>query len=57
MINSNDLPRNQCYLEYPDGKITLVSFSRATRDFMPVRKLSNVEAASLRGKFGLGKIA
>ncbi|WP_158796645.1 hypothetical protein [Pedobacter sp. L105] len=24
MINTNDLPKNQCYLEFPDRKIQLV---------------------------------
>jgi hypothetical protein len=53
MINSRELPADQCYLEFPDGKIVLVTFSRSTLDFTPLRELSYVEGSALRRKFNL----
>jgi len=48
MINSKDLVTNQCYLEYPNGCIKLVSMQKAARDFNIIRELSEFEAHSLR---------
>ena len=53
MINSSDLKRNQCYLEYPDGIIKLVSVTPSARDFSVIRQLSPVEADMLRQKYKL----
>ncbi len=53
MINSIDLPGNQCYLEYPDGSITLVTIVNSARDFTVIRKLSPGEGNSLRAKYKL----
>lgn len=55
MINSNDLPNSQCYLEYPNGSIHLVSLSENKRDFDLIRKLSIKEAKALRSKFNLSE--
>ncbi|MEO6129996.1 MAG: hypothetical protein ABIP30_16725 [Ferruginibacter sp.] len=53
MINSNDLPGYQCYLEYPDGSILLVSITKAARDFTIIRQLSKIEENSVRLRFNL----
>jgi len=53
MINSDSLPSNQCYLEYPDGKIALVSLSRKNNDFKTIIKYSSEEGNSIRKKFKL----
>jgi hypothetical protein len=53
MINSNDLPINECYLEYPDGSIVLVSIQDSARDFTLIRSLSKKEESELRLKFNL----
>jgi hypothetical protein len=52
MINSKDLESNQCYLEYPDGKILLVFLKNAAREFTVIRTLSLSEAAALRKRYG-----
>lgn len=51
MINSKELLSNQCYLEYPNGVIKLVSFTTAARDFNIIRELSPVEANKLRTRY------
>ena len=44
MINSKSLPGNQCYLEYPDGHMELVTLKSTTdQDFTLIRVLSVVE--------------
>jgi len=53
MINSKDLKRYQCYLEYPDGSIFLVELTPSTQEFTTVRQLSSIEADFLRKKFRL----
>ena len=52
MINSKKLPANQCYLEYPDGSIMLVTITSSTdRDFTIVRQLSPTERADILRDF------
>lgn len=53
MINSKDLPENQCYIEYPDGSMVLVSILASARDFKVVRKLSDQEEIAVRAKYNL----
>jgi hypothetical protein len=53
MINSNDLPASQCYLEYPDGKIVLASLNNHAKDFNIIRELLEKERSLLRKKFNL----
>ena len=48
MINSDKLPIDECYLEFPDGSIQLVSISRSKQDFTVVRQLSVKEQISIR---------
>ena len=51
MINSKELLSNQCYLEYPNGAIKLVTFTKASRDFNVIRELSITEANTLRSRY------
>lgn len=57
MINSNELPTHQCYLEYPDGNIELVTTSNETIDFKVVRSLNSRETKRLRRKYNLEPFA
>lgn len=53
MINSNDLPSTQCYLEYSNGLIQLVTLKKDARDFEVIRDLNFQEIKALRAKFKL----
>lgn len=53
MINSDQLPPDECYLEYPDGFITRVVLSRKHNDFKPLEKYSLKESDEIRKKFKL----
>lgn len=54
MINSKELPNKQCYLEYPDGRIVLISIKLPTdRDFTFIRELSAAESNHIRLKLKL----
>ena len=53
MINSRELPGNQCYLEYPDGSIKLVTIKKSSRDFTIIRELTQQEKKTLRAKYKL----
>ena len=54
MINSIDLPRNQCYLEYADGRMVLVSLqSINSREFTFIRELTDDEKEAIRIKYHL----
>jgi len=53
MINLSSLPENQCYLEYPDGNIQLVSLNRTKRDFEVIRPLTKAEQKAVREKLQL----
>ncbi len=48
MINTKELASTQCYLEYPDGSITLATIANSTSDLNVVRILSRAEANRLR---------
>ncbi len=52
MINAEELADNECYLEYPDGKIKLVALrTNSDRDFTIIRELSLIEAMRIRNEF------
>jgi hypothetical protein len=53
MINVKGLPNNQCYLEFPDKTIQLVTFIQGKNDFIPVRKLRARDSERLRKRLGL----
>jgi hypothetical protein len=48
MINVKELASNQCYLEYPNGSIKLVSIISSSRDINVVSELNTSEANNLR---------
>ena len=54
MINSKNLKPNECYLEYPDGKIQLVFLKSGAKEFAVIRDLSEEERQSLHKKHGFG---
>lgn len=52
MINANGLPASQCYLEYPDGKMILVTIVSPTdRDFTIIHELSEAERTDILEEF------
>lgn len=53
MINSKELPSNQCYLEYPNGSVKLATLAKNGRDFEIIRELTPLESRRLRTKFKL----
>lgn len=53
MINSHVLPSGQCYLEYPDGTIHLVSLCRTKNDFEVIKELNAEEENTLRRTYKL----
>ena len=53
MINSNSLPHDQCYLEYPGGIIKLAIYESGAKNFTIVHELENDERADLLKKFNL----
>ena len=55
MINVKELSTNQCYLEYPNGEIVLVSIKKSARDFTIIRHLSQSEENSIRLRFNLSR--
>lgn len=48
MINSKKLPKGQCYLEFPDGHIELVSIAPTKRDFNIIRQFTNSQSMKIR---------
>lgn len=53
MINIADLPKDQCYLEFPNGSIQLVFFEKNKNDFSTIKQLSTSESGLLRKSIGL----
>lgn len=53
MINSRDLPVEQCYLEYPTGVIKLAQMSGTKKEFIILKEFSQKESSSIRHKFHL----
>jgi len=53
MINSEELPAKQSYMEYPDGTINIVTIAPDERSFVTIRKLSDTEAQAVRHQFNL----
>ncbi len=53
MINSYLLPSDQCYLEYPDGTIKLVTIDSDKSDFKIIAELSSEDGSSIRKMYKL----
>ncbi|WP_026764033.1 hypothetical protein [Sediminibacterium salmoneum] len=56
MINVKELSTNQCYLEYPNGSIKLITVVHSSRDIDVVRELSKTEATHLRKRFHFSEV-
>lgn len=56
MINVKELATNQCYLEYPNGSIKLITVAHSTQDLDVVRELTATEAQHLRLRFHFSSI-
>ena len=53
MINSDELPSYQCYLEYPDGSIKIAEANSGESDFLIVEELDFLNAEVFRRKLKL----
>jgi hypothetical protein len=53
MINSEDLPSYQCYLEYPDGSIKIAEANSRESDFKIVGELDFLNAEVFKRKLKL----
>lgn len=56
MINVKELSTNQCYLEYPNGSIKLISVVHSSRDIDVIRELTSTEATHLRKRFHFSSV-
>jgi hypothetical protein len=56
MINVKELSTNQCYLEYPNGSIKLITVVHSTRDIDVIRELTSTEATHLRRRFHFSSV-
>jgi hypothetical protein len=53
MINSNSLPADQCYLEYPGGIVKLAIYESGGKNFTIVHELETEESTALLKKYDL----
>ena len=53
LIYSKDLPTRQAYLEFPEGKILLVTVKVGEQDFTTLRELSRDETSAIRTELNL----
>ena len=53
LIYSKDLPSRHAYLEFPEGKIVLVTLKEGDQDFTMVRELSQEENRAIRNSLDL----
>jgi len=56
MINVKELATNQCYLEYPNGSIKLITVVHSTRDINVIRELTPTEANHLRRRLHFSSV-
>lgn len=53
IIDKETLPNNQAYMEYSDGHIELVEFTKNYDNYSILKNLSSKETLSLREKYKL----
>jgi len=53
MINSRLLPSNQCFLEFPEGSIKVVTIDKKENEFVVLKELTSEEIQQLRKKYKL----
>lgn len=52
MIESNgELPANQAYMEYPDGRVEIVEFDDKFQDYITIKALNKTELSSFHLKY------
>ena len=56
MINARELATDECYLEYPDGSIKLISVAHTSSNMDVIRELTSKEASQLRRRFNFSSI-
>jgi len=57
MINVKELSTDECYLEYPDGSIKLITVVHSTTNMNVIRELTLDEATQLRHRFNFSSIS
>ncbi|MFY8187122.1 MAG: hypothetical protein ACOVLC_04105 [Flavobacterium sp.] len=55
MINVNELSSNECYLEYPNGDIKLISITPSSREFKIIKELNTSDANNLRKRLNFSE--
>jgi hypothetical protein len=55
MINVNELSSNECYLEYPNGDIKLISIAPSSREFKIIKELNTSDANNLRKRLNFSE--
>ena len=53
MINSDELPPHQCYLEFPDGSIKIAQANSRNSDFKIIEELDFLNAEVFKRKLKL----
>ena len=53
LIYSKELPSRHAYLEYPEGKIVLITLKEGEQDFTILRELSHEENIAIRNSLHL----
>ena len=53
LIQGEGLPKDQTYMEHPDGRITVEQLTDSNHSFVFIRELSKQESNRLREQYGL----
>jgi hypothetical protein len=53
MIYDKTLPKGRYYLEYPDGRMDIVTISRRLNDYVVEEKLKPVQAEMIRNQLNV----
>lgn len=56
MINAKELSSNECYFEYPNGRIKLITVVHSSRTIDVIRELTLNEATHLRKRFHFSSV-
>lgn len=56
LIYSTALPSRHAYLEYPEGRIVLVTVKSGEHDFTTIRELTHAENTAIRSEFNLERV-
>ncbi|HTF22001.1 MAG TPA: hypothetical protein VK658_28165 [Chryseolinea sp.] len=57
MIYSKDLPSRHAYIEFPEGRIVLVTLKVGEHDFTIIRELTTEENVAVRREFNLEPVS